>query len=65
MCAHPEVSVKLIGRDGNAFAIIGAVRRALHQAGLNDEATKFVQDAYACGSYDELLQLVTDPVEVS
>ena len=34
----PNVKVKLTGGDGNAFAVISAVKRALKNAGLKDEA---------------------------
>ncbi len=58
------IVVKLVGEDGNAFAIIGRVSRALESAGLRAEAAEFQQKAFACGSYDELLQLVMATVEV-
>ena len=34
---------KLVGTDGNVFAIIGAVRRALVAAGEPERAREFVQ----------------------
>jgi hypothetical protein len=54
---YPEVkTVKLIGEDGNAFAILGRVVKAMKSAGLSKE----VQDAYfaeaTSGDYDHLLQ---------
>ena len=55
---------RLVGTDGNVFAIIGNVRRALRLAGLNSRATEFVQKAFAAGSYDEVLGLCTEYVDV-
>lgn len=55
---------KLIGEDGNVFSIIGKVSRTLKMAGLEDEAKEFVGKAFAAKSYDEVLQIVLDYVEV-
>ena len=55
---------KLIGRDGNAFAVIGAARRALLAAGEPERSSEFVRRAMACKSYDHLLRLVMEYVEV-
>ena len=55
---------KLIGEDGNVFNVIGRVRRALLDAGHDDEAREFVERAFRCGSYDEVLQLVLEHVDV-
>jgi hypothetical protein len=55
---------KLIGEDDNVFNVIGRVRRALLDAGQDDEAREFVERAFRCGSYDEVLQLVLEYVEV-
>ncbi len=63
MAKYP-VEVELVGQDGNAFAIIGAVSRELKRAGLREEAQEYQQQAMACGSYDELLQLTMQTVEV-
>lgn len=57
--------VKLTGTDGNAFAIIGKVSKALKKAGLKDKADEFVKRAFSAGSYDEVLQLCCEYVEVS
>ena len=55
---------KLVGEDGNVFNVIGRVRRALLDAGQDGQAREFVERAFACGSYDEVLQLVLEYVEV-
>ena len=55
---------KLTGTDGNAFAIIGRVRAALRGAGHEARAREFVERAFRAGSYDEVLQLCFEYVEV-
>jgi len=53
---HPEVEVCLVGEDGNAFAILGRVQRALRHAGVpKEERDAFMQEATS-GDYEHLLQ---------
>ena len=51
----PDVEVQLTGEDGNAFAVLGAVSKALRRAGHGDAAKEF-QDEAMSGDYDHLLQ---------
>lgn len=53
--AKIKPTVQLSGEDGNAFAIIARVRKALLRAGQKDEATAFVKEATS-GDYDHVLQ---------
>lgn len=62
---YPDVSVQLTGGDGNVFAIIGAVKKALQRAGQRDAANEFANNALKCESYDAVLQLAMTTVEVS
>uniref|UniRef100_A0A6H1ZZV7 Uncharacterized protein n=1 Tax=viral metagenome TaxID=1070528 RepID=A0A6H1ZZV7_9ZZZZ len=56
--------VKLIGNDGDAFAILGRCKRALRAAGADDEyVTKYLQESSA-GDYDNLLQVAMKYCEV-
>jgi len=55
---------KLIGKDGNAFAIIGNVRKALRNAGMKDKADEFTGKVKTLQSYDDLLSLAMEYVEV-
>ncbi len=55
---------RLIGTDGNAFSVIGRVRRALVADGQEDRAREFVEKAFRSGSYDAVLQLCLEYVEV-
>jgi hypothetical protein len=51
---YPDIFVQLSGTDGNAYALIGAVRRALQEAGHGDEVREFIVEATA-GDYMDLL----------
>lgn len=61
---HPAVRVRLVGTDGNAFAIIGAVSKALRKEVGREAADAFTQEAFASSSYDALLQLCMRTVNV-
>ena len=53
---YPNVVVQLTGHDGNAFAILGVVRKALYKGGASSEEIKtFIMEATA-GDYDALLR---------
>jgi hypothetical protein len=60
----PDVEVQLSGRDGNAFAIIGNVNRALRQAGHGDQVDAFTAEAMD-GDYNDLLRTAMRWVDVS
>jgi hypothetical protein len=61
---HPEITVKLVGGDGNAFAIIGSVVRAMRAAKLPEDEIKQFRDEAMSGDYDRLLQTCIKWVEV-
>jgi len=62
---YPDITVPLTGEDGNSFAILGRVNRALRQASVSQaERDAFMQEATQ-GNYDELLQVVMQWVEVT
>jgi len=56
---------KLIGTDGNVFAIIGNVSRTLKQADQRDKAKEWMERATSCHSYNEVLNLIGEYVEIS
>ena len=61
---HPEIEVQLSGADGNAFAVMGAVQKALRRGGVPKEE----RDAYTAesvsGDYDNLLRVAMEWVTV-
>jgi len=61
--AKTNVKVKLVGKDGNAFAILGRVSKALRKAGHPDLAKEFLEEAMS-GDYNHLLQTCMKYVEV-
>ena len=62
---YPDVTVKLSGTDGNAFAIIGRVSKAIRMEVGAEEAKKFTSEVTNSGSYDELLQFCMQTVNVT
>ena len=52
----PDVKVKLTGTDGNAFAIMGAVMKAMRHAGVPKEWINEYQTEATSGDYDNLLR---------
>jgi hypothetical protein len=53
---YPDAVAELSGHDGNAFAVLGAVRRALREADVNADEIKEFMDQATAGDYDHLLQ---------
>jgi len=60
----PKPPCHLVGTDGNVFAIIGRVKQVLKQAGQETRASEFVERAFAAGSYDAVLALCFEYVDV-
>lgn len=62
---YPEVKVKLTGKDGNAFVILGEVITELRRAEISEvEIKKFIDEATS-GDYDNLLVTAMSWVQVS
>jgi len=55
---------KLIGIDGNVFNIIAAVRRSLRKAGDEPASKEFTARATSSESYDAVLALCDEYVEI-
>ena len=58
-----NIKVKLLGNDGNAFYILGTVKRALEKAGYKDLAKQYMKEA-TIGDYNHLLAVTQEYVEV-
>ena len=56
--------VQLSGENGNAFNLVGVVMRALQREGLHDEAEELNRVYWSCESYEELLALLDEYVDV-
>ena len=61
--AKTTVRVALLGNDGNAFFILGSVKRALEKAGYSDLAKQYMKEATA-SDYNQLLAVTQEYVEV-
>ena len=64
---EPKVKpkVKLVEQDGNAFAIIGKVQKALRKAGADRKYVAKYFDEATKGDYDNLLSTTMKYVDVS
>lgn len=61
---YPQVNVQMVGEDGNAFAILGRVQKALRQAGIGKEERDAFMAEATNGNYDHLLGTVMKWVNV-
>lgn len=62
---YPNVKVKLVGEDGNAFFILGRVAQAMRRSGISNEEIEKFQEEATSGDYDNLLAIVMGCVNVS
>lgn len=53
---YPDIEVKLVGEDGNAFAIMGRVSKALRRGGATTEEVNQYMAESMSGDYDNLLR---------
>lgn len=61
----PNVTVELTGQDGNAFAVMGTVSKAMRKAGISPDAvTEYMNEAMS-GDYDNLLRVTMKTVNVT
>ena len=61
---YPDVHVRLVGEDGNAFAILGRVNGAMIRADISKEERDAFHAEATSGDYDHLLRTVTRWVSV-
>ena len=55
--------MKLIGQDGNIFAIMGRASRLLKSSGQGDKAKEMRDRVMSCDSYQKALNIVSEYVE--
>lgn len=63
--ANAKPKCKLIGADGNVFALAGLVTQALKKAGQGDKVKEFQQKLFQCESYDAALVLMMEYVDIT
>jgi hypothetical protein len=61
---YPNITVKLIGQDGNAFSILGIVNKALKKNKVSQEEIDLFNKEATNGDYNHLLQIVMKWVSV-
>ena len=55
---YKHINIDLIGEDGNAFAIMGRVQKAMRREDCTEEEISSIMDEMKSGNYDHLLQTV-------
>lgn len=55
---YPQITVELVGQDGNAFSIIARVGKALRRGGASQEDIAAFTDEAMSGDYAALLATV-------
>lgn len=62
---YPNVKVQLTGQNGNAFVVLGLVKKGLRRAGVSkEEQDAFFKEATA-GDYNTVLMTAMRWVDVS
>jgi len=61
---YPNVTVKLVGTDGNAFALMTLVRKAIASEVSYEAANDYAEEAINAESYDAFLALNMRTVNV-
>jgi hypothetical protein len=56
-------TVKLVGEDGNVFALLGSASRALKRAGLRDKAKEMTDRVMNSDSYEQALRIMLEYVK--
>lgn len=62
---YPQVVVPLVGEDGNAYAILARVGKALRKAGVSSEECALFRQEAMSGDYDNLLRVVLSWVSMA
>lgn len=57
--------LKIIGTDGNSFALLGKARRAAREAGWDRQQIDDVMEEAMNGDYNHLLRTLMDHFDVS
>ena len=61
---HPDISVQLVGQNGNVFNLMGIVIRALRNNVSGDEVDDFISEVTSSKSYHEALAVMMQWVDV-
>lgn len=61
---YPNISIPMVGEDGNAFSILGRVKRIMRRADLPDSEWEAFHTEATSKDYDHLLMTVMRWFEV-
>ena len=61
---YPNIEVKLSDNDGNCFAVMGAVKKALRKNNVPQEEINLYLEQAMSGDYNQLLRTTMEWVEV-
>lgn len=61
---HPEITVQLVGQNGNVFNLMGIVANALRKNGFGEEVQSFITEVTSSQSYHEALAVMMRWVDV-
>ncbi|MBB76544.1 MAG: hypothetical protein CMJ75_18725 [Planctomycetaceae bacterium] len=61
---YPDVRIGIVGKSGNAFAILGSVDRGLKSAGVSQQERDIYKADATDGDYDHLLATTMKYVDV-
>ena len=57
MPKYPDITIKLVGEDGNVFNILGICLQSMFSAGLSMEECQRFQAEATSGDYNHLLRI--------
>ena len=61
---NDKPKLRLVGKDGNAFNLLGLARRAAHQAAWPKDRWEKVRDKATSGDYNNLLAVLMEEFDV-
>lgn len=61
---YPNIKIKMVGEDGNAFAILGRTVGAMRRANVSQEVIDQYLTEAKSGDYDKLIQTTIKYVDV-
>ncbi len=62
---YPEITVELIGQNGNIFNLIGICTKAMRRAKVSmEECNRFVDEVTSAKNYNEALAVIMRWVDV-
>ncbi len=62
---YPELELRLVDENGNAFAILGRLDKVLRDGGVSYDERHAINAEAIAGDYDHLLQVVMRTVKTS